>query len=96
MTAAFTGDTATQQFVRVLTENGVVPVVFRGDEHLDHITLLPGDVLATGTPPGVGFVLHWTKRDHDLEPDLVALLIGIGVPLSMLSAWGWWSFIASW
>jgi len=24
----------------------------------------------------------------------VALLIGIGVPLSMLTAWGWWEVIA--
>ncbi len=32
--------------------------------------------------------------DNDLEPDLVQLLIGIGVPVSMLTIWGWWSIIA--
>ncbi len=32
--------------------------------------------------------------DNDLEPNLVGLLIGVGVPLSMLTAWGWWSIIA--
>jgi malate permease and related proteins len=32
--------------------------------------------------------------DNDLEPDLVQLVIGLGVPLSMLTAWGWWSIIA--
>jgi hypothetical protein len=32
--------------------------------------------------------------DNDLEPDLVALVIGVGVPLSMLTAWAWWSVIA--
>ena len=33
--------------------------------------------------------------DSDLEPDLVALLIGIGVPLSLLTAWGWWALIGA-
>lgn len=103
-----------QQFARVLTDKGVVPVILKGNEHLDlrpvvsditpdaiaggalthidtaglspiggdftylapivgirqitatgidemvayfstHMALLPGDLLATGTPPGVGF-----------------------------------------
>ena len=28
--------------------------------------------------------------DSDLEPDLVALMIGIGIPLSMITAPLWW------
>ena len=28
--------------------------------------------------------------DHDLEPDLVALMIGIGIPLSVVTAPFWW------
>ncbi len=43
-------------------------------------------------PPMLGASV--IAMDHGLEPDLVALLIGIGVPLSMLTAWGWWSVIA--
>ena len=39
-------------------------------------------------PPMLGASL--VAMDHDLEPDLVALLIGIGIPLSMLTAPGWW------
>lgn len=31
--------------------------------------------------------------DHDLEPELVALLIGIGIPLSMLTSALWWPVI---
>ena len=33
--------------------------------------------------------------EHDLEPQLVALLLGIGIPLSFLSLWGWWQLLAS-
>jgi predicted permease len=31
--------------------------------------------------------------DHDLEPDLVALMLGIGIPLSFLSLAGWWKIL---
>ncbi|MDG2305788.1 MAG: hypothetical protein P8R42_14325 [Candidatus Binatia bacterium] len=31
--------------------------------------------------------------EHDLEPGLVALLIGTGIPLSMLIAPIWWNSI---
>lgn len=31
--------------------------------------------------------------DNDLESDLVARVIGVGVPLSLLTAWGWWTLI---
>ncbi len=51
-------------------------------------------ILEMAMPPMLGASI--IAMDHDLEPDLVALLIGVGVPLSMLTAWGWWSFIASW
>ena len=49
-------------------------------------------MLEMAMPPMLGASI--IAMDHDLEPDLVALLIGIGVPLSMLTAWGWWSVIA--
>lgn len=28
--------------------------------------------------------------DHDLEPDLVALMLGVGIPISFLTLAGWW------
>lgn len=31
--------------------------------------------------------------EHDLEPQLVALLLGIGIPLSFLTLWGWWQLL---
>ncbi|GAM09569.1 putative transporter [Geobacter sp. OR-1] len=31
--------------------------------------------------------------DHGLEPDLVALMLGIGIPLSFLSLAGWWNIL---
>lgn len=49
-------------------------------------------MLEAAMPPMLGASV--IAIDHDLEPDLVQLLIGIGVPLSMLTAWGWWSIIA--
>lgn len=49
-------------------------------------------MLEMAMPPMLGASV--IAMDHGLEPDLVALLIGIGVPLSMLTAWGWWSVIA--
>jgi malate permease and related proteins len=49
-------------------------------------------MLEMAMPPMLGASI--IAMDHDLEPDLVALLIGIGVPLSMLTAWAWWSVIA--
>jgi malate permease and related proteins len=48
-------------------------------------------MLEMAMPPMLGASI--IAMDHDLEPDLVVLLIGIGVPLSMLTAWGWWSII---
>jgi malate permease and related proteins len=50
-------------------------------------------MLEMAMPPMLGASI--IAIDNDLEPDLVELLIGIGVPLSMLTAWGWWSIIAS-
>jgi malate permease and related proteins len=49
-------------------------------------------MLEMAMPPMLGASI--IAIDHDLEPDLVALLIGTGVPLSMLTAWAWWSVIA--
>jgi malate permease and related proteins len=50
-------------------------------------------MLEMAMPPMLGATI--IAMDRDLEPDLVALLIGIGVPLSMLTAWGWWSVITT-
>lgn len=49
-------------------------------------------MLEMAMPPMLGASI--IAMDHDLEPDLVALLIGLGVPLSLLTAWGWWTLIA--
>lgn len=49
-------------------------------------------MLEMAMPPMLGASI--IAMDHGLEPDLVALVIGIGVPLSMLTAWGWWSWIS--
>ena len=44
-------------------------------------------------PPMLGASL--IAIDHDLEPDLVALLIGIGVPVSVVTASMWWWLLGS-
>lgn len=50
-------------------------------------------MLEMAMPPMLGASI--IAMENDLEPDLVALLIGLGVPLSLLTAWGWWSLIAT-
>lgn len=50
-------------------------------------------MLEMAMPPMLGASI--IALDHDLEPDLGALLIGIGVPLSMVTAWAWWTIIAA-
>jgi len=50
-------------------------------------------MLEMAMPPMLGASI--IAIDHDLEPDLVALLIGIGIPLAMLTTWLWWSVISS-
>ena len=59
----------------------------RGHAMVDKVAMLE-----MAMPPMLGASL--IAMDHDLEPDLVALVIGVGVPLSMLTAWGWWSIIS--
>jgi predicted permease len=49
-------------------------------------------MLEMAMPPMLGASI--VAIEHDLEPDLVALTIGVGVPLSLLTAWLWWSLIA--
>lgn len=49
-------------------------------------------MLEMAMPPMLGASV--IAMDNDLEPDLIAALIGIGVPLSMLTAFGWWRLIA--
>ncbi len=48
-------------------------------------------MLEMAMPPMLGATI--IAMDHDLEPDLVALVIGIGIPLSMLTATAWWHII---
>lgn len=48
-------------------------------------------ILEMAMPPMLGASI--IALDHELEPDLVALMIGIGVPVSILTAWGWWSLV---
>ena len=50
-------------------------------------------LLEMAMPPMLGASI--IALNHDLEPDLGALLIGVGVPLSMLTAWGWWTIFAA-
>jgi len=50
-------------------------------------------ILEMAMPPMLGASI--IAIDHDLEPDLVALLIGIGIPLSILTASGWWWLIGA-
>jgi len=49
-------------------------------------------MLEAAMPPMLGASV--IAVDSDLEPDLVALLIGIGVPLALLTSWGWWQLIS--
>lgn len=56
----------------------------------DHVAKVA--MLEMAMPPMLGASI--IAMDHDLEPDLVAIIIGIGVPLSLFAAWGWWSIIA--
>ena len=48
-------------------------------------------MLEMAMPPMLGASV--IAMDQELEPDLVALLIGIGVPVSMITAGLWWSVI---
>jgi hypothetical protein len=50
-------------------------------------------MLEMAMPPMLGASI--IAIDNDLEPDLVALVIGVGVPLSVLTAWAWWTVIAT-
>ena len=45
-------------------------------------------VFEMAMPPMLGASV--IAMDHGLEPDLVALLIGIGIPLAMVTAPAWW------
>lgn len=56
----------------------------RSGATISHVTLLE-----MAMPPSLGASI--IAMDHNLDPELAALLIGIGVPLSILTAWGWWS-----
>ncbi|MFG1478405.1 AEC family transporter [Xanthobacter sp. V4C-4] len=50
-------------------------------------------MLEMAMPPMLGASI--IALEHDLETDLVAQMIGIGVPLSLLTAWGWWQVIGA-
>ena len=56
-----------QQFARVLTENGVIPVIRRGDEHLDLrpiVSDITPDAIASGALTAVDTTglspVHWS------------------------------------
>lgn len=49
-------------------------------------------MLEMAMPPMLGASI--IAMDHELEPDLVALMIGVGVVLSLLTAWAWWSIFS--
>ena len=48
-------------------------------------------MLEMAMPPMLGATV--IAMNHDLEPDLVALIIGIGVPVALLTASAWWYLI---
>ncbi|MFC3231334.1 AEC family transporter [Marinibaculum pumilum] len=48
-------------------------------------------VLEMAMPPMLGAAI--LAMEHDLEPDLVALVIGIGIPLSLATATLWWQVL---
>ncbi len=48
-------------------------------------------VLEMAMPPMLGATI--IALEHDLEPDLVALVIGIGIPLSLATASLWWQLL---
>ena len=50
-------------------------------------------ILEMGMPPMLGASI--IAMEYDLEPNLVVLMIGLGVPLSMLTASIWWSAITT-
>jgi predicted permease len=50
-------------------------------------------VFEMAMPPMLGASI--IAMDHNLEPDLVALLIGVGVPLSMLTTPIWWTIVSA-
>jgi len=48
-------------------------------------------MLESAMPPMLGATI--IAMEHDLEPDLTGLMIGVGVPLSMLTTWVWWWWV---
>ena len=48
-------------------------------------------ILEMAMPPMLGATI--IALEHDLEPDLVALVIGIGIPLSLVTASLWWHLL---
>lgn len=51
-------------------------------------------VLQLATPPMLAASI--LAIENDLEPDLVALVIGIGIPLSLLTMGAWWWVMSAW
>lgn len=75
---------------------GVAPLLLIGIYALlgqTGITVSKVAMLEMAMPPMLGASV--IAMNSDLEPDLIASLIGIGVPLSMLTAWAWWSLIST-
>lgn len=49
-------------------------------------------ILEMAMPPMLGASI--IAMENDLESDLVALAIGVGVPVSLLTTWAWWTLIS--
>lgn len=64
----------------------LLPEAFAGEAEVRRIA-----VLEMAMPPMLGATI--IALEYDLDPDLVALVIGIGIPLSMLTASLWWMAI---
>ncbi|CAM3711265.1 AEC family transporter [Smaragdicoccus niigatensis] len=76
---------------RLLVAPAVIVLVYAMFDSV-HDPVAKVAILEAAMPPSLGASI--VAIDHDLEPDLVALLIGIGVPLALLTAWAWWSLLA--
>jgi len=72
---------------RLIISPLVIALLYIATGHINfpeaHVT-----IFEAAMPPMLGASI--IAIDNDLEPDLVGLLIGIGIPLSMATTAGWW------
>jgi len=48
-------------------------------------------IFEAAMPPQIGAAI--VAMDHDLDPQLVTLMVGIGIPLSFLTLFAWWQIL---